>query len=37
MHAPINASEQAFDNVKSPDNGPEWRLSLQLQFLVPKK
>ena len=34
---PMNASVQAFYNVKKPDNGPDWTLRLQLQFLFPKK
>ena len=27
---------QAFYNVEKPDNGPDWTLRLQLQFLFPK-
>jgi hypothetical protein len=33
---PMNASVQAFVNVDKPDQGPDWTLRLQLQFLFPK-
>ena len=33
---PLNAQVQAFYNVEKPDNGPDWSLRLQLQFLFPK-
>jgi hypothetical protein len=33
---PVNAQAQAFYNVERPDNGPDWTLRLQLQFLFPK-
>jgi len=33
---PINAQVQAFYNAVKPDNGPDWTLRLQLQFLFPK-
>lgn len=33
---PLNAQVQGFYNVISPDNGPDWTLRLQLQFLFPK-
>lgn len=33
---PINAQVQAFYNVAKPDNGSDWALRLQLQFLFPK-
>jgi hypothetical protein len=33
---PMNAQVQAFYNVEKPDNGPDWTLRLQLQFLFPK-
>lgn len=33
---PMNAQIQAFYNVERPDNGPDWGLRLQLQFLFPK-
>jgi len=33
---PMNAQAQAFYNVEKPDNGPDWTLRLQLQFLFPK-
>jgi hypothetical protein len=33
---PLNAQVQAFYNVEKPDNGADWTLRLQLQFLWPK-
>ena len=33
---PMNAQVQAFYNVEKPDNGADWTLRLQLQFLFPK-
>jgi len=33
---PINAQLGAYYNVVTPDNGPEWQLRFQLQFLFPK-
>jgi len=33
---PINGQVQAFYNVEKPENGPDWQLRLQLQFLFPK-
>ncbi len=33
---PINAKVAAYYMVESPDNGPDWQLQLQLQFLFPK-
>jgi hypothetical protein len=33
---PMNAQVQAFYNMDKPDNGPDWTLRLQLQFLFPK-
>ena len=33
---PMNAQAQAFYNGEKPDNGPDWTLRLQLQFLFPK-
>ena len=33
---PLNAQVQAFYNVETPDNGPDWSMRLQLQFLFPK-
>lgn len=33
---PINAQMAAYYNVETPDNGPDWSLRLQLQFLFPK-
>jgi hypothetical protein len=32
----MNAQMQAFYNAAKPDNGPDWTLQLQLQFLFPK-
>jgi hypothetical protein len=33
---PVNASAQAYYNVETPDNGADWQLRLQFQFLFPK-
>lgn len=33
---PMNLSVQAFYNVEAPENGPDWTLRLQLQFLFPQ-
>ena len=33
---PVNAKVAAYYMVESPDNGPDWQLQLQLQFLFPK-
>jgi len=33
---PMNAQVQAFYNAVKPDNGPDWTLRLQFQFLFPK-
>jgi hypothetical protein len=33
---PMNAQVQAFCNMDKPDNGPDWTLRLQWQFLFPK-
>jgi hypothetical protein len=33
---PINFQLQAFDNVVTPNNGPDWQLRFQIQFLFPK-
>ena len=32
----FNAQLQAFDNVVTPDNGPDWQLRFQLQLLFPE-
>jgi len=32
----FNASLQAFDNVVTPDNGPDWQLRFTLQLLFPR-
>ncbi len=33
---PVNAQASAYYNIETPDNGAEWQLRLQLQFLFPK-
>ena len=33
---PINFQLQAFYNVVTPDNGADWQLRFQIQFLFPK-
>ncbi|MHC4233029.1 MAG: neuromedin U [Planctomycetota bacterium] len=33
---PVNASIASYYMVESPDNGPDWQLQCQLQFLFPK-
>jgi hypothetical protein len=33
---PVNLQAQAFRNVTSPTNGPEWQVRAQLQLLLPK-
>jgi hypothetical protein len=33
---PVNCSAQAYYNVERPDNGAEWQMRLQVQFLFPK-
>lgn len=33
---PMNASVQSFYNAEHPDNGPDWSVRAQLQFLFPK-
>jgi hypothetical protein len=33
---PMNAQAQAFYNMETPENGADWQLRLQLQFLFPK-
>ena len=33
---PMNAQMQAFYNVETPNEGPDWSLRFQLQFLFPK-
>ena len=32
----FNAQLQAFDNVKTPKNGPDWQLRFQIQLLFPE-
>ena len=33
---PVNFQLQAFYNVEKPDNGADWQLRFQVQFLFPK-
>ena len=33
---PLNLQAQAFYNIMSPDNGPDWSIRLQAQILLPK-
>ena len=33
---PLNIQLQAFCNVEKPDNGADWQLRFQVQFLFPK-
>jgi hypothetical protein len=33
---PVNFQLQAYYNVVTPDNGADWQLRLQVQFLFPK-
>jgi hypothetical protein len=33
---PINTQLSAYYNVEKPDNGPDWQLRFQIQFLFPK-
>lgn len=33
---PVNLSAQAYYNVETPTNGPEWSVRVQVQFLFPK-
>ncbi len=33
---PVNTQIQAFYNVVTPDDGPDWTLRLQMQLLFPK-
>jgi hypothetical protein len=33
---PVNLQLQAFCNVVTPDNGADWQLRFQVQFLFPK-
>lgn len=32
---PVNMSLQAYDNVITPDGGPDWQLRFQVQLLFP--
>jgi hypothetical protein len=34
---PVNMSLQAYDNVITPNGGPDWQLRFQVQLLFPKK
>ncbi len=33
---PVNTQISAYSNVVKPDNGPDWQLRLQVQFMFPK-
>jgi len=33
---PLNIQLSAYGNVVRPDNGPDWQLRFQVQFLFPK-
>jgi hypothetical protein len=33
---PVNAQIHAYNNIESPENGPDWQFRAQLQFLFPK-
>ena len=33
---PLNGQVSAYYNVEKPDNGPDWQLRIQLQFLFPR-
>ncbi|MCB1811487.1 MAG: neuromedin U, partial [Candidatus Competibacteraceae bacterium] len=33
---PVNIQASAYYNVEAPDNGADWQLRLQAQFLFPK-
>lgn len=33
---PVNLQASAYYNVEAPDNGADWQLRLQVQFLFPK-
>ena len=33
---PVNINLQAFYNIVTPDNGPDWQLRFQVQFMFPK-
>lgn len=33
---PVNLQASAYNNVEAPDNGAEWQLRLQMQFLFPR-
>jgi hypothetical protein len=33
---PLNLQAQAFYNIVSPDNGPDWSIRLQAAILLPK-
>ena len=33
---PMNAQLAAYDNVVTPDGGPDWQIRFQIQFLFPK-
>jgi hypothetical protein len=33
---PVNVQLAAYWNVIAPDNGPDWQLRFQIQFMFPK-
>jgi hypothetical protein len=33
---PVNFQLSAYGNVVKPDNGPDWQLRFQVQFMFPK-
>jgi len=33
---PVNTQLSAYYNVEHPDNGPDWQLRFQIQFMFPK-
>ena len=33
---PVNLQLQGYYNVEAPDNGPDWSIRLQIQFMLPK-
>lgn len=34
-HQPVNMSLSAYDNVITPEQGPDWQLRFQVQLLFP--
>jgi hypothetical protein len=33
---PVNLQLHGYYNVEAPDNGPDWSIRLQIQFMLPK-